>query len=264
MVLLYGSTPAYRTLAEGAGAAAVTGKDVRELNRDLVDLGYAGGADLDPSSDEFGWATKAAVEKLQDHMRVAQTGVLELGQVVFVPTAARVTSVHAILGGPASGDVLSATSTTRQVNVDLDAGLQSKVKKGDRVSITLPDNRTTPGKVSSVGAVVTSGSGGSNGAASSPTVPVHIAPTRPGDIGHLDHAPVEVAITNQTVHGALVVPVSALLALAGGRYVVEVVNPDRVHHLVDVSLGLFDDTRELVQVTGSGLAAGQHVVVPAP
>jgi hypothetical protein len=31
---------------------------------------------------------------------------------------------------------------------------------------------------------------------------------------------------------------------------------------VPVTLGLFDDTQGLVQVTGSGLAAGQQVVVP--
>ncbi len=30
-----------------------------------------------------------------------------------------------------------------------------------------------------------------------------------------------------------------------------------------VSLGLFDDAEGLVQVTGSGLAAGQKVVVPS-
>jgi hypothetical protein len=59
------------------------------------------------------------------------------------------------------------------------------------------------------------------------------------------------------------VPVNALLALASGGYAVEVVAPDGVHHLVAVQLGLFDDTAGLVQVTGSGLAAGQRVVVPA-
>jgi hypothetical protein len=32
---------------------------------------------------------------------------------------------------------------------------------------------------------------------------------------------------------------------------------------VAVGLGLFDDARGLVQVTGAGLAAGQRVVVPA-
>jgi len=33
-------------------------------------------------------------------------------------------------------------------------------------------------------------------------------------------------------------------------------------HLVPVTLGLFDDAAGLVQVSGSGLAAGQRVVVP--
>jgi hypothetical protein len=44
---------------------------------------------------------------------------------------------------------------------------------------------------------------------------------------------------------------------------VEVVGAGGAHQLVSVSLGLFDDADGLVQVTGSGLAAGQRVVVPA-
>jgi hypothetical protein len=44
---------------------------------------------------------------------------------------------------------------------------------------------------------------------------------------------------------------------------VEVIGAGNHHHLVAVSLGLFDDAAGLVQVTGTGLAAGQHVVVPA-
>jgi hypothetical protein len=60
----------------------------------------------------------------------------------------------------------------------------------------------------------------------------------------------------------LVVPVDALLAQPGGASAVEVVGNDGVHHLVRVSLGLFDDADGLVQVSGSGLSAGQHVVVP--
>ena len=43
----------------------------------------------------------------------------------------------------------------------------------------------------------------------------------------------------------------------------EGVTPRGAHHLVPVQLGLFDDDAGLVQVTGSGLAAGQRVVVPA-
>jgi hypothetical protein len=74
---------------------------------------------------------------------------------------------------------------------------------------------------------------------------------------------VQVGLTTASVPNALVVPVTALLAQAGGGYSVEVVGAGGLHHLVAVSLGLFDDAEGLVQVTGSGLAAGQTVVVPS-
>jgi hypothetical protein len=64
------------------------------------------------------------------------------------------------------------------------------------------------------------------------------------------------------VRGALVVPVTALLARSGGGYAVEVVGAGARNRLVPVSLGLFDDADGLVQVTGSRLTAGQGVVVP--
>ena len=71
----------------------------------------------------------------------------------------------------------------------------------------------------------------------------------------------QVGITTASVRGALVVPVTALLAQSDGGYAVEVVGAGARNHLVPVSLGLFDDADGLVQVTGSGLAAGQTVVV---
>jgi putative peptidoglycan binding protein len=260
VVLLYGSTPAYRTLAEGATASDVTGADVAQLNRDLVTLGYASSEDLDPSSDEFSWATKAGIKALQEHLGVTQTGRLDLGQVIFLPTAARVTSVAATLGGPAGGTILKASSTRRQVTVNLDANLQSQIKAGQPVTIVLPTGRSTPGRVTAVGKVATTPAQGSN---SAPTVEVDITPTNAAATGTLDQAPVQVQVISATARNALVVPVNALLALAGGGYAVEVVAADGVHHLVAVQLGLFDDAAGLVQVTGSGLAAGQRVVVPA-
>jgi Putative peptidoglycan binding domain len=260
VVLLYGSTPAYRTLAEGETASDVTGADVQQLNRDLVALGYASSDDLDPSSDEFSWATKSGIKALQEHLGVTQTGRLDLGQVVFLSTPARVTSVAGTLGGPAGGTILKASSTTRQVTVNLDAVLQSQIKAGQPVTITMPNGRTTPGRVTAVGKVATAPAQGSN---SAPTVEVDITPTDPGATGTLDQAPVQVQVITATARNALVAPVNALLALASGGYAVEVVAPDGVHHLVAVQLGLFDDTAGMVQVTGSGLTAGQRVVVPA-
>jgi len=142
------------------------------------------------------------------------------------------------------------------VTIDLDAAQQTEVRDGDHVTVTLPGGRATPGVVSSVGAVA-SGSG------NSATIPVEVTLTDPKAARGLDQAPVTVAITTGSVSSALVVPVTALLAQAGGGYAVEEIGP-RGHYLVAVSPGTFDDAAGLVQVTGRGLAAGQHVVVPAP
>jgi hypothetical protein len=257
VVLLYGATPAYRALAEGA-----TGADVAQLNHDLVTLRYLDRSEVDLAWDEFSWATEAAVEKLQEHLGVDQTGKLPLGDVVFLPTPARVTTLRAGLGAPASGPVLQASSMARTVRVALDPDLQSEVRAGNRVTITLPNGSTTPGRVTSVGKVATVSSNNSGGSDSGPTVPLQIRPTDPSATGSLDQALVEVTITDQTVHNVLAVPVYALLARAGGGYSVEVVASDGTHDLVPVRLGLFDDAAGRVQVSGSGLAVGQRVVVP--
>jgi multidrug efflux pump subunit AcrA (membrane-fusion protein) len=90
---------------------------------------------------------------------------------------------------------------------------------------------------------------------------VGIAPSDAAATRRWDQAPVQVAITTDRVPDALVVPVAALLAETGGGYAVEVVGQGGRDHLVPVSLGLFDDADGLVQVSGSGLAAGQRVVV---
>lgn len=281
VILLYGSTPAYRNLSEGT-STAVTGPDVAKLNADLVALGYATSSEIPTGSDVFSSGTQVGVEKLQSALGLTANGTLSLGQVVFLPSAARITTISATLGAsaPAGQAIMSATSTTRVVTVDLDAAQQSEVKTGDHVSITLPNNQTTPGVVTSVGTVATSSSsspsagvsgssssnspnsGGSSGAASA-TIIVLVSPTDAAATGTWDQAPVTVAITTASVKGVLAVPVDALLALSDGGYAVEVVGAHGVHHLVSVNLGIFDDAQGLVQVSGPGLSAGERVVVPA-
>ena len=46
-------------------------------------------------------------------------------------------------------------------------------------------------------------------------------------------------------------------------YALETVSPAGLHQLVAITVGLFDDASGLVQVSGSGVSAGQRVVVPA-
>jgi hypothetical protein len=265
VALLYGAVPAYRTLSEG-----ISGADVRQLNTDLVALNDATSSQLDPRSSYFSAATASALENLQARLGVAQTGSLALGQAVFLPTAVRVTSVSATLGSPAQPgeQALQASSTTRQVTAQLDASQQSDVTAGDHVTITLPGNETTPGVVTSIGTVATTpsadsgGGSGSSGSGSTPTIDVDVRPTDPSATGTLDQAPVQVTITTGTANNALVVPVDALIARAGGGYAVEVAGDGGARRIVPVSLGLFDDADGLVQVSGAGLSAGQSVVVP--
>jgi multidrug efflux pump subunit AcrA (membrane-fusion protein) len=134
------------------------------------------------------------------------------------------------------------------------------VAVGDRVTITLPDNETTPGVIASVGTVAAAPASGNS--STSPTITVLVDPTDPAATGSWDQAPVNVTITTGSVTNALVVPVDALLAQVSGRYAVEAVGANGTRRLVPITLGLFDDADGLVQVSGSGLTAGQHVVVP--
>ncbi len=243
--------------------AGISGPDAEELNNSLVALGY--GAATLQGSPVFSAATAAAVMKLQAHLGVAQTGVLTMDGVIFLPSAARITAVSATLGAVAQvgAAIATATSTTREVVVALDATEQASVKVGDQVTITLPDTSTTPGVVSTVGTVATTpANGGAQGQTNTPTIEVDVTPTDPAATGALDQAPVLVAITTASVTDALVVPVAALLALTGGGYAVEVVAADGTHQLVGVTLGLFDDADGLVQISGSAVQAGSRVVVP--
>ena len=256
-LLLYGSTPVWRSFQAGMSP----GMDVAELNANLRALGLDA-----PSGDAFSSATSSAISALQQAHGLTLTGTLLLGAVVLEPGALRVTTVIATLGAPAQpGPVLTRTSTRQHVSVQLDVGRQSEVKVGDRVSVILPDNRTTAGVVSAIGKVATTPSSDqqSGGGSSSPTIDVTVRLLHPNAAGNLDQAPVEVSITEQTVSDALAVPVNALVALAGGGYAVEEVAPDGSHRLVPVTPGIFDDAQGLVQVSGSGLAVGQRVVVPA-
>ncbi|MGD0245955.1 MAG: peptidoglycan-binding domain-containing protein [Streptosporangiaceae bacterium] len=270
--LLYGSLPAYRQFDVGMS----DGADVGQLTRDLIALGYGNGL---TQSNHYSSATAAAVQRWQKAVGLQETGEIPLGEAVFEPGPIRVTSVTPTVGTSAGGGVvLTATSTTPAVVVDLDVSEEYLVKPGDAVTVVLPDGTTTVGgHIETVGTVATcpggsgAGAGGANGSAdqspcsstgsnSSPTVTVTITLDSTPAGATFDQAPVNVNITTQTAGHVLAVPVNALLALAGGGYGVDVV-VGKTSHLTGVTTGLYSDT--LVQVSGSGLTAGTLVEVPS-
>jgi hypothetical protein len=268
--LLYGSVPAYREFDVGMS----DGADVGQLTRDLIALGYGAGL---TRGDHYSSATAATVQRWQRALGLQATGTIPLGEVVFEPGPIRVTSVTPSVGSPSQGGtVLTATSTTPNVVIDLDVSEDYLVKPGDAVTVVLPDGTSTVGgHIETVGTVATcpggggigtaSGSGGespcsSNGSDNTPTVTVTIGLDSTPSEATLDQAPVNVNITTQRVGNVLAVPVSALLALAGGGYGVDVVT-GKTSHLTGVTTGLYSDT--LVQVSGSGITVGTLVEVPS-
>ena len=167
------------------------GADVGELTRDLIALGD--GAGLHPS-EHYSTATATAVKRWQRTLGLPATGQILLGQVVFEPGPIRVTSVTASVGtsigggggastggagggGGGGGTVLTATSAAPIVAVQLDVTDEYLVKRGDTVSVVLPNGTSTvPGRIQTVGNVATCPGGGGTGlgnatAAAQPTNP---------------------------------------------------------------------------------------------
>jgi peptidoglycan hydrolase-like protein with peptidoglycan-binding domain len=105
VVLMYGSVPTYRVLKQGVS----DGPDVAELNANLIDLGFDPyGAIADDES--FGEATATAVRRWQKAEGLRQTGEVELGRVVFAPSARRVTELHVALGQDPPGEEPPSTT----------------------------------------------------------------------------------------------------------------------------------------------------------
>jgi putative peptidoglycan binding protein len=106
VVLLNGAVPAYRDLSTSVSS----GPDVRELNQNLVSLGFADGQIA--VNDTWQAGTTAAVERWQASVGETQTGTVTLGQVVFLPGPQRIATVDSVLGSTGGGAASSTTGTS--------------------------------------------------------------------------------------------------------------------------------------------------------
>jgi hypothetical protein len=262
VLLLCGTVPAYRDLYFGD-----VGKDVGQLNRNLHTLGYdaKAGVDIKPDDNAFTDKTVRAFQLLQHDKVFRVTGVLGIGDAVFLPESVRIANVTGELGGAAQpgAQVASATSDTPEVQVNLEPSHQGEVKEGDPAQITLPGNTSVTGKVARLGRVAQiPAAQQNNGRTGAATIPAFISLDDPAKASGLDKAPVQVAITTRGVESVLSVPVTSLVGKSGGGFAVEVVRPDGRRELVTVKLGLFDTAGGRVQVEGE-LGEGDQVVVPS-
>jgi peptidoglycan hydrolase-like protein with peptidoglycan-binding domain len=256
-VLMYGSRPAWRMLDSDAS----DGADILQLERNLEALGYTRKGDK--INRHWDSDTTAAVKRWQKAAGLPRDGRVDLGEVVFLPGAVRVTERPIALGsqvGP-GGVVLEGTSDQRVVTVDLAADRSDLLAKGDKVELTLPDGSSTTGTIASVGTVATAGEEQPGGGSGTPTIKLTISLDDPAASAAYESAPVEVNVVRESRADVLAVPVNALLALIEGGYAVERVEPDGSTKLIGVELGIFQDA--WVEVRGDGLAVGDHVVVPS-
>lgn len=292
--LLIGSVPDYRAFHGGMS----DGLDVKELEQNLVAMGYDPNHTM-TADDHFTWATKDAIKRWQAAQGVPsadRTGTLATGAVVFEPRPIRVDRVSATPGAqlPPNTPVLTGTSTTTVVTAQVTTDQLAPIRVGDKVAVTLPESSAVTGTVTHIGKVATTSSGngqnsngqgggdqGGNqngGAQNSPasvTVTVTIAVTPPKTSANLEQAPAQVAVTTAQRKNALTVPVAALLARPGGGYQVRMVGGQAgpagagaggaaspTIHTIEVTPGLFDDVTGRVEISCTGVTAGQQVEVP--
>jgi peptidoglycan hydrolase-like protein with peptidoglycan-binding domain len=251
VVLLYGSLPAYRTLAPGT-----KGKDVRQFEKNLWALGYRGFT----VDREFTADTAAAVKDWQGDLGLTKTGTVEPGRVVYAPNAVRVSARKAAAGDALrpGAAVLTCTGRTRVITVELGLDDERLARQGTPVTVRLPSGTTVSGKVSGARTVIDTG-GDEN---SDPTtkIKVTIAVGRVTALAGLDQASVDVDFAASERSNVLTVPVGALLALSEGGYGVQVVT-GATTRIVAVETGLFAAGR--VEVSGGGLTEGMTVGVPS-
>lgn len=258
--LWYGGRPMWRTLAFGVAP----GSDVKQLERNLRELGYGSGMTVDRHFTE---ATADAVKDWQEDRSVDRTGSVAPGDVVMEPRAIRVSAVSATAGGPARGVLYSATSTVRIVTVDVPVDQEQVVRRKAAVGIELPGGKTTTGHISDIGSVAQGHRDSANSADGQPgqstetaTIEIRITLDHPADAGGLDGAPVTVSFTGDERRNVLAVPVTALLAQHGGGYAVEVIDSAGRRRKVPVRTGMFAGGD--VEVTGTGIDEGIRVEVP--
>jgi peptidoglycan hydrolase-like protein with peptidoglycan-binding domain len=236
VTLMAGAVPAWRPF----GIGMTDGPDVRQLQAGLIAGHFAGGLFTTPTG-HYDLATADAVERWQVARGLTVTGWIPLGQVVFLPTAVLVGAMNVAAGEAAAAGQRPYQVTTgqRTVTVPVNPTLPPAFA-GERVSIVLPSQATVPGTISATGSA-------------------QLTVTPRGATGAGVNVQVQVSLAVQSARDVLAVPVSALLALSGGGYGLEVVGASGVHRLVAVTAGLFASGQ--VQVSGAGIVAGTKVVV---
>lgn len=260
--LLDGPYPAYRALEPG-----LEGDDVRQLERNLRELDLDAGGDMrvDGSWDP---GTTAAVRRWQQRKGLQADGSIEEGRVVFQPGARRIGTVAVDAGASTSAGatagatepvsptaLMTTTSAKRIVTVDLETTRTELAEPGAVVEVELPGGERATGTIARVGKVARQAASPEANNEEPSTIKLVIKLRRTAGTD-LDQAPVDVRLEQRRARDVLSVPVTALLARAGGSFAVEV-RRGSARQLVPVEPGLY--TSGDVEIEGRGLEAGMTI-----
>jgi len=121
VIALYGDTPAYRTMLDLS--ENMNGVDVAQLETALSTLGYTGFT----VDDEFSDATENAVEDWQEDVGANEDGIVNLGEIFFIPGPSIITGVTQVgtqVGASEAAVVVATEPLTPGVDVaQLEAAL---------------------------------------------------------------------------------------------------------------------------------------------
>lgn len=257
--LLSGKIPFYRPLTTTA-----KGEDVRQLERNLVDLGHAS---FTPD-DTYTTATSTAVKRWQKALKVTESGTVEPGDAVVADGPVRVTQVTGLVGAMAQpGEpIATGTGTGHGVHVELDRRHRALATVDKAVEIRLFGGRTVAGVVKTIESAATQppATGPQQAPSTSQerqTIGVDIMVTSPeAELGGVFEGPVTVVFPGDTRRGVITVPLEALTVVPGGAYAVVVVDQTG-RHTIEVEPGMF--TSGKVEITSPGLVEGMQVEVPS-
>ncbi len=262
LIVLYGSMPAYRTMEPGT-----SGDDVRQLQENLVELGYLD-REQRVADGVFDEATATAVQRWQQEVGHRVDATVGTADVLFVDGPVQIgpwsAGIEVGQDLPAGTTLASLTvietptggvmATTQRVAANLPLGDRDLVSEGIIVNVELPDGTDVEGTVIAINpSPVADSATGEN--VVELTIQLH-SPASAVWIG----ASVVVEITETLIADALVVPATALVALVEGGSAVEVLADDGSTRLIGVETGLFVDGD--VEVLSPDLRAGMRVVVP--
>lgn len=263
VVAIEGDPTAVPALTRDLSTNSTNGSDVRLLETMLTE----GGFDPDGTvtvDDDFDDATAAAVLRWWSSLGLTtESAVVPAGSFVVVPGGMSAGAAFVAENASAVGDpvVMSLTTAAREVTTSAPIN-DDTFALGASIDVEFPDGTVSTGTVVEVGTVAVDNS---NIPGSTPTVTITLNVVEiPDSVKAFVQIPVTLRVISESEDNAFVVPVSALVAVAGGGFALEVVTGDDANgkpttKLIRVTPGLFADG--FVSVAGDSVADGLEVVV---